>query len=99
MPSKFFEYLGAGKPILLVGPLDGDAATILQECQAGFTATTASDIARILTQLRSDKLNGAVTHRSADSVANYRRSNQVRKLVTTLRRVIETADTVSVIPD
>jgi hypothetical protein len=87
VPSKFFEYLGAGRPILLVGPVNGDAATILRECQAGFTADNASDVARILTQLRMDKFNGAVSRQSATKVATYRRSNQVRKLLDILRRV------------
>ena len=33
--GKFFEYLAAGKPILGIGPVDGDMASILCECGAG----------------------------------------------------------------
>ena len=33
--GKLFEYLAAGPPILGVGPVDGDAAAILDDCKAG----------------------------------------------------------------
>lgn len=33
--SKIFEYLGAGRPILAIGPTDGDTAKIINEAQAG----------------------------------------------------------------
>ena len=33
--GKLFEYLAAARPILGIGPVDGDAANILRECQAG----------------------------------------------------------------
>lgn len=35
LPGKFFEYLASGKPILALGPCDGDAAQILSETHAG----------------------------------------------------------------
>ena len=37
LTGKLFEYLGARKPILCIGPRDGDAAKIIQECKAGKT--------------------------------------------------------------
>lgn len=36
--GKFFEYLASGRPILLIGPPDGDAAAILKETNGGFAA-------------------------------------------------------------
>jgi len=33
--GKLYEYLSAGRPILGVGPTDGDAAAIVNECQGG----------------------------------------------------------------
>ena len=33
--GKFFEYLAAGKPILGIGPVEGDLAQMLASCQAG----------------------------------------------------------------
>ncbi|MEK9618615.1 MAG: glycosyltransferase [Flavobacteriales bacterium] len=37
LTGKLFEYLGARKPILCIGPTDGDAAKIIKECKAGKT--------------------------------------------------------------
>jgi glycosyltransferase involved in cell wall biosynthesis len=36
--GKIFEYLSSGKPILCIGPEDGDAAAIIKKCNAGITA-------------------------------------------------------------
>ncbi len=33
--SKLYEYLGTGRPVLGIGPVDGDAAAVLQETRAG----------------------------------------------------------------
>lgn len=35
--GKLFEYLASGKPILCLGPVDGDAAEIINSCNAGRT--------------------------------------------------------------
>lgn len=35
LPGKFFEYLASGKPILGIGPTEGDAADILKKTGAG----------------------------------------------------------------
>jgi len=43
LTGKLFEYLAAQKPILLVGPKEGDAATILNKCQAGSCCSYHSD--------------------------------------------------------
>lgn len=37
VPAKLFEYLASGRPILCIGPEDGDAAQILRETSAGTT--------------------------------------------------------------
>lgn len=35
LTGKLFEYLAARKPIICIGPSDGDAAEIIRECNAG----------------------------------------------------------------
>lgn len=35
LTGKLFEYLGSRKPIILIGPPNGDAATIVNACQSG----------------------------------------------------------------
>ena len=37
MTGKLFEYLASGRPILCIGPEDGDAARVIKETQAGQT--------------------------------------------------------------
>jgi glycosyltransferase involved in cell wall biosynthesis len=38
LTGKMFEYLGSGRPVLSIGPEGGDAALILEETEAGYTA-------------------------------------------------------------
>jgi glycosyltransferase involved in cell wall biosynthesis len=35
LTGKLFEYLGSGKPILGIGPTEGEAADLVRKCQAG----------------------------------------------------------------
>ena len=37
IPAKLFEYMASGRPILCIGPREGDTATILNETHAGIT--------------------------------------------------------------
>jgi glycosyltransferase involved in cell wall biosynthesis len=37
LTGKLFEYVASGKPILCLGPSDGDAAEIINKCRAGIT--------------------------------------------------------------
>src|SRR3546814_20014060 len=43
VPGKFFEYLGARRPILVLGLHDGVPATILRERNAGFFSNEPKD--------------------------------------------------------
>ena len=45
LTGKFFEYMSAKRPILAVGPVDGDAATILTETEAGIMVDFNDEIA------------------------------------------------------
>ena len=48
VPGKFFEYLGARRPILVLGLENGVPATILRERQAGFFSNDPDTIAEQL---------------------------------------------------
>lgn len=39
LTGKLFEYLASRRPILAIGPEDGDAAEIIRECKAGLTVS------------------------------------------------------------
>jgi len=39
LTGKFFEYLAAARPVLAIGPVNGDLATILNETRCGFISS------------------------------------------------------------
>lgn len=43
LTGKIFEYLGSGRPILNIGPENGEASTVVKECEAGKTAGYDND--------------------------------------------------------
>ena len=52
MPGKVFEYLAAGRPILLVGPTDGEVQRLVRRCRAGVCVESNPDaVAEALTEL------------------------------------------------
>ncbi|MCF8302380.1 MAG: glycosyltransferase family 4 protein [Bacteroidales bacterium] len=44
LPGKFFEYLASGRPILCIGPGDGDAASIIKQTNTGRIAGYAEKV-------------------------------------------------------
>ncbi|MGQ9620070.1 MAG: hypothetical protein ACUVTX_03690 [Bacteroidales bacterium] len=57
--GKLFEYIASGKPVLCLGPCDGDAALILETTGAGLTAgyNDSDKIAGILSSFAENKIN------------------------------------------
>ncbi|MGE0590199.1 MAG: glycosyltransferase family 4 protein [Cyclobacteriaceae bacterium] len=66
LPGKFFEYLASGKPILGIGPSEGDAAEILRQTNAGIILerTDIQQIANAITEYYERWSNGEVTNPS-----------------------------------
>jgi glycosyltransferase involved in cell wall biosynthesis len=82
VPSKLFEYMAAGRPILNV-PGDGDVVdAILGETRAGLSAAQPADIARVLKLWYDEwKRAGWVAGKGIpDKVALYSREVQARQL-------------------
>lgn len=60
IPAKVFEYLAAGRPIIMVGPPDGACADIVRQCAAGAVVPfQAAAIARVLEQSWNAKRTGS----------------------------------------
>ena len=57
LTGKLFEYLAAGKPILCLGPADGDASEIIKKCKSGVT----------LDYGESDKISGFLSNVNINS--------------------------------
>ena len=92
LTGKFFEYLAAARPILCLGPEDGDAAQILNETQAGLLAGFGDvDImkAHILFFYQAFK-EGTLSVRS-QGIEKYSRKELTRKLALTLDRITSKA--------
>jgi len=79
--GKLFEYLASEKPVLCLGPADGDAAEIIRNCHAGqtFGYYSSDDISDYLINIRSEE------HKSDKAaIASYSRINLVRRIVEVL---------------
>lgn len=89
LTNKFFEYLSAGKPVLAIGPQDGDLAGILNESGAGkiFGYKEYEGVKGFITELfgryRKDDLRVDVKN-----IDKFSRENLTRELVKIIRELI-----------
>lgn len=77
LTGKIFEYLRSGKPILGIGPADGDAAAILSETGAGkmFDPDDKDGIKGFVQQT----LSGQLPPRNIKAIEAYSRSEQAKQ--------------------
>lgn len=89
LTGKVFEYLGSGRPIICIGPEDGDAAVILNECQAGKTSGYQNE-----TEMHSIIADYFTSHKNenlvfnSDKHLNYSRKTLTSKMATVLDEII-----------
>jgi len=82
LTGKIFEYLAARKPIVCIGPSDGDAAVIIEECKAGMTfeRDQENQITVYLEQLVNEwKMNRDLDIKN-DNFKKYSRYSQAKEL-------------------
>src|SRR3546814_15114682 len=90
VPGKFFEYLGARRPILVLGLHDGVPATILRERNAGFFSNEPKEIARQLTRwLEIKQERGLLPPVPESARAGFSRDEQNARLERCLAGLIE----------
>jgi len=82
LTGKLFEYLGSCRKILCIGPVDGDAAKIIQECSAGktFGYDDEENLFCYLVDLINDWKLGNVDSFGDQSVLKYSRKVLTGKL-------------------
>jgi hypothetical protein len=83
LTGKLFEYLKSGRPILCIGPEDGDSAVILEECEAGKTIDfdDKSKMESVLIDLMDRyKKEGLAAHQN-ESIEKYSRRNLAKRFV------------------
>ncbi len=84
LPVKLFEYLGARKPILLVGYQDCPAADIIRKLNRGCVDNSATAIAQFLKKCLLNKIEDKSPLLPLDSVCDYSRLEKAKELVTFL---------------
>jgi glycosyltransferase involved in cell wall biosynthesis len=87
--GKLFEYLAGRRPILCVGPEDGDAAAILNETHAGVVADFNDEVKmrNSILQYYNSFLSGNLVSQSQD-IEKYSRKNLTRKLSEVLNQLV-----------
>ena len=82
MPSKLYSILAAGRPVLVVAPLECDAARIVRESGCGITADPDDPVAvaSAIRELRNDPARLAeMGRRSRETAEKYARVNELEK--------------------
>ena len=82
LTGKLFEYLAARKPIICIGPEDGDAAEIINECKAGktFERNRSKELSEYLDELiRNWKAEKDIAVKN-DIYKKYSRRSQAKEL-------------------
>lgn len=83
LTGKLFEYLAAHRPIVLLGPENGDAEKIVKQCRsgAGIRYSRVSDIADCIYRYTSQiSISDFITHVDSNKVMNFSRKAQAEKL-------------------
>jgi glycosyltransferase involved in cell wall biosynthesis len=81
LTGKLFEYIASGKPILCLGPADGDAAEIIRKCKSGVTFDY-NDSDKIFEFLSQINLYSEFPDKKA--VKNFSRYNLARQMADAL---------------
>jgi glycosyltransferase involved in cell wall biosynthesis len=99
VPGKVYEYLAARRPILLIGPVVGEAATILHRTRAGTTVSNEEDsIVDVLRGFYRDWKAGRQLNSDLDVVHEYDRSRQTRILAALFESMRWARNVASVVP-
>jgi glycosyltransferase involved in cell wall biosynthesis len=89
LTGKFFEYLASGRPIMAIGPTDGELARIIKESEAGVIAAY-DDLEQIkkviISMYEKYLLNDLNNH--PKGIEKYTRKNLTSELVTILNRMV-----------
>lgn len=89
VPAKLFEYMASGRPILAIGPEDGDTARILNETQAGFTLgfDDKEKIKEKVKELYQRFLDDDLRDNQDPSIGNYSRQSLAEKYAKLLNNI------------
>lgn len=88
IPAKVFEYMASGRPILCIGPTNGDTAKILTETNSGVTVgfEDTSRMKTVIKDLFKKHLESGLLSNDNPAIKEYSRRNQTELFV----RIINT---------
>lgn len=88
LPGKFFEYMASGRPILCIGPTDGDAAKIIFETGSGFVNDYDDKVSmiEIVKKLYGQYLNNQ-DYISSDQISHFSREYLTHQMAETLNEI------------
>jgi glycosyltransferase involved in cell wall biosynthesis len=87
LPGKFFEYLASRKPILGIGPVQGDAAEILQQTGAGVIKDRNDNEGINSELMRCYEAWKAGSNARSENIQLYSRIHLTSKLISILERI------------
>lgn len=82
LTGKLFEYLASQKPVIGVGPVDGDASSIISECKAGemFNYDAVDEIEKYIETLYREWQDSKSVKLTDSRYLKYTRENLTKKL-------------------
>lgn len=88
--GKLYEYLASGRPIVCIGPPDGDTADIIRQtkCGAVFDFTEIEGVKKEILKLFKDFSEGKKTTKCKD-IQQFERKNLTSKLAGVLDRITD----------
>lgn len=88
IPAKLFEYLASNRPILFVGPPDGEAARLIQRFDGGTAvATDAAAVAEAMSCLLVNEDNPSAARIRPRNLARFARRSQAATLAEFLNEI------------
>ena len=90
IPGKFYEYLGAGVPVLALSE-KGELTKIIQECNAGewCTLNDYDKIAKLIHKFYANRNNKSFFKPDNAMIMRYDRKNLTRQLSTVFNRLVK----------
>ena len=89
LTGKIFEYLASGRPIMAIGPSDGDLAQIFEETEAGVIAEydDLEQIRKIVTMLYEKYRNNDLSNKPK-GIEKYSRKNLTSEMAAVMNKMI-----------